>query len=406
MQLTQFQRRLVRDVVRRSTPGTFEELVQQCAGLFPAEIARAVRELDLRTFPRTRLADVDIAAPLRKPDRPKRNLAIPHPLDFDWRFDDESAADLAMRARDATQPGDVVVTCGTPTVYLAFLRQQHSRVVHFHDQNAERHNLPDHTRDGLVKSIDFAIEAPPNLSAAYVVADPPWYPEHNELFLWWSSRVCAVGATVTLALAPLHTRPTIAAEREALWVRARELGFVLRLVERGVLRYETPPFERAALRAAGVPALPDWRVGDLATLEMVRRTNLDRPFLRRQGWLSARLGRTELRFRDEMSEVVDPRLIRIVTNDTLDSVSTRDERRGSVRVWSALNRVYGCLNPSLCHAIAVAVSAGEDPIGASSRHVGRQLSAVELAYVEETIREIENVAAVENGAIALQYLDH
>ena len=93
--------RIVGDVVRRSTPDTFEELVQQCGGLFPAEIARAVRELDLRTFPRTRLADVDIATPVREPDRPIRSLAVPHPLDFDWRFDDKTAVGLALRA--ATQ---------------------------------------------------------------------------------------------------------------------------------------------------------------------------------------------------------------------------------------------------------------------------------------------------------------
>lgn len=398
--------RIVREVVHRSTPDTFEELVRQCAGLFPAEIAHAVRALDLSTFPRTRLTEVDIAPRSQKPDRPKRNLAVPHPLDFDWRFDDETAADLAMRARDATRPGDAVVACGTPTVYLAFLRQRHSRVVYFHDQNAERHNLPDHTGDGCVKSLDFAVDAPPNLGAAYVVADPPWYPEYNELFLWWSSRICMVGATVTLSLAPLHTRPTIKTERDELWARASDLGFVLRSLERGALRYETPPFERSALRAAGVPAIPDWRVGDLATMEMVRRTVADRPSLHRQGWRSARLDRTELRFREVASEVVDPRLIRIVANDTLDSVSTRDERRGSVQVWSALNRVYGCLNPSMCHAIALAVSARKDPIEAASRHVGAQLSPVERAYVGETIRAIENVAAVENRAIARQYLDH
>ena len=154
-----------------------------------------------------------------------------------------------------------MVAYGTPTVYLAFLRQRHGRVVYFHDQNAERHNLPDRTGDGYVKSLDLVVDTPPNLGAAYVVVDPPWYPEYYKLFLWWSSRVSVVGATVALTLAPLHTRPTIGAEREALWARAGELGYVLRSVERGALRYETPPSERAALRAAGVPALPDWRSG-------------------------------------------------------------------------------------------------------------------------------------------------
>ena len=95
-----------------------------------------------------------------------------------------------------------------------------------------------------------------------------------------------------------------------------------------------------------------------------------------------------------------------MTNDALDSVSTRDDRCGSVQVWSALNRVYGCLNPSMCHAIAVAVSVGEDPIEAGSRHVGSRLSSVEIVSVKETIRKIESVVAVENGAIALQYLDY
>ena len=397
--------RIVRDAVRLSYPETFEELVKECDGLFPAEIARAVRDLNLRSFPRSRLTDLSIVTPAQGPDRPKGELAVPHPLDFDWRFDEETAAALVTRARVATHPGDVVVACGTPTVYLAFSKQRHGRVVYLHDQNAERHNLRDSSGGGRVKSLDFAVDAPPNLDAAYAVADPPWYPEYNELFLWWSSTICAVGATVALALAPLHTRPTIEAEREQLWARARELGFDLRSLEKGALRYETPPFERSALLAAGVPVISDWRLGVLAILELVVRTNVDLPVFRRQSWRSARLDQTELRFRDEISDVFDPRLIRVVANDTLDSVSTRDERRGGVQVWSSLNRVYGCLNPLMCHAIAVAVSTEDDPVKAASRQVEAELSSIELVYVGETVRDIKYLAAVENEAITLQYRD-
>ena len=400
------ERQIVSDVVRKSNPDTFEELVKQCEGLFPGDIARAVRVLNLRSFPPTRLTDSSNVTTAKEPDRPEQELAVPHPLDFDWRFDEETASALAMRACNATRPGDIMIACGTPTVYLALSEQRHDRIIYLHDQNAERHNLRDRTGGGIVKSIDFAAATPPNLGAAYVVADPPWYPEYNDLFLWWSSKICAVGATVALALAPPNTRPSIEVERERFWAYAKELGYHLCSLEEGVLRYETPPFERSALSAAGVPAISDWRVADLAILKLVDRTNVELPFFRRQSWLSTRFDQIELRFRDESSDVPDPRLIKVVTNDTLDSVSTRDERRGCVQVWSTLNRVYSCLNPVMCHAIADAVATGKDPIEAASRHFGAELSSIELDYVGETIRDIKDLAAIENSEVSLQYLDH
>ena len=185
-----------------------------------------------------------------------------------------------------------------------------------------------------------------------------------------------------------------------------------RSLERSALRYETPPFERSALRAAGVPVISDWRLGDLAILELVVRTDvdlrscLDLESFCEQNWRSVRFDQTELRFRDTNSVVTDPRLITIVANDTLDSVSTRDERRGGVQIWSTLNRVYGCLNPMMCHAIAVAMSTEEDPFRAATRHIGAELSSIELEYVGKTIRAIKNLASIENSEILLQYLDH
>ena len=95
--------RIVRDVVRQSKPDTFEELVEKCDGLFPTEIARAVQELDLRSFPQAVPIDSGSAKRAKISDRPKRELAVPHPLDFDWRFDE----------RDLFSPGNARPRCNT-----------------------------------------------------------------------------------------------------------------------------------------------------------------------------------------------------------------------------------------------------------------------------------------------------
>ena len=396
---------IVREAIAQGIPASFDQLVARCGGLFPVDIVSALRELMPPGISIPDLVANRDPPPPVQPDRPAKYLAVPHPLDFDWRFDDATAGELFERSCKATDDGDVVVFCGTPTVYVKAVRDTTGRIVHLHDINASTHNLATPLGQPIVQSIDFASATPPLLAARYVIADPPWYPEYNALFLWWSAQITSPGATITLVLAPLNTRPTIKDERAQMWSWAERLGLSVRSIEAEAIRYETPPFERSALAAAGVSANANWRTGDLATLDVAGTPEpLARPILPRSIWIGTRLGRTEVRFRQVASTVPDPRLIRLVAGDTLDSVSTRDPRRAGAMVWTALNRIYACHNPPLAHLLAEAISAGtSDPAAAVVAFLGRTPTTIETSQVRQAFEQLQTLATCENTTIARYY---
>ena len=331
-------------------------------------------------------------------------LAAPHPLDFDWRFDDATAELLCYRARDATATGDTIVALGTPTVYVKAMQTLDDRVVVLHDSNAKAHNLSA-VEDSCVQSIDIGVDSVPRVEAQHIVTDPPWYPDHCALFLWWCSQIMSCDGTVSLALAPLNVRPGIENERNSLWSLAEKLGMSLCSVEEGVLRYCTPLFERRALVAAGIHAIPNWRVGSLATLRVVQASvSTKRPPIVGDQWHRVVVDQTDLRFRRVPATKLDPRLIRIVEGDTLDSVSTRDPRRARAMIWTTLNRVYGCHNPGLAHRLAQSISQGETWSALMDdcieRVTQRTVSRGDVSQMEEALEQLRSLSTCESATIS------
>lgn len=144
------------------------------------------------------------------------------------------------------------------------------------------------------------------------------------------------------------TRPGILGEH----VRHREwcgrLGFELEQVEWGALPYETPLFERNALRAAGILNVPsDWRHGDLWVL---RKTTANRAIwpgnIARTTWSEHRFGQVRLRVNRGVGDQGDGAcLVPLIPGDVLPTVSRRDVRRSAARVWTTGNRIFGCSAP-------------------------------------------------------------
>lgn len=42
----------------------------------------------------------------------------------------------------------------------------------------------------------------PDLGAALVIVDPPWYEEHTRAFLWAACQLCAIGGHLLVSLPP------------------------------------------------------------------------------------------------------------------------------------------------------------------------------------------------------------
>lgn len=278
-------------------------------------------------------------------------LPVPHPLDYDWRFTPESADALLRRAMDAAG-GRRVLLLGAPTVFTRAIRTgigQHFTLV---DSNPTLRGAFQTLGYGdQVVTSDLAVDTIPDLCGAAAVADPPWYPETIKSFLWVGQRMLAPGSAILISLPPEGTRPGIVEEREDLLSWTTRAGLRLVTIERRGTRYLTPPFERNALSAAGVRAPLSWRTGDLASFQVLTASHEPRPPVQtRSGrWEEVVVGHVRIRVltSTETDSSGDARLVHLVPGDVLQSVSSRDPIRDSVRVWTSGNRVYGCEAPHL-----------------------------------------------------------
>ena len=153
------------------------------------------------------------------------SLPPPHPLDFDWRYSPQTIEKLVDRAIAATQPGETVALLGTPSLHVAQLAKEHGRRFVLIDANpltVERVKTLDAHR--TVYKRDLFVDPVPALDAAAVIADPPWYDEYIEAFLWTASEVARADAQVFVSLPAVGTRPGSRAERKAFRSTAERMA--------------------------------------------------------------------------------------------------------------------------------------------------------------------------------------
>lgn len=356
---------------------TFGRLVARLPGVDPSIVAARL-ELDHARDIAARVRWVDVA------DEPEvePRLPIPHPLDFDWRFTHATTAALTdeLSARGAS-----ATLLGAPSLWLSMQGRLPASRLHLLDANpllAGLSDVPEHR----ATIVDLLTDPVPTLAPAdVVVVDPPWYPEVLAAFVWAAVPLVREGGDVWLSAPPLGTRPGVRRERDTLLEQARSYGLTLRSMRPGALRYARPPFERAAMRTAGllhfVPN--DWRQGDLFVFERSGSLAAPRTALRWRRWAERTIAGVRIRV-DEAAPPLseDPGLRSVVEGDVLRSVSRRDPVRASVRVWTSGNRVFGCDAPRRLLDILDAIN-GDRRLAASERSVAEALQAL----VEQERRE-------------------
>jgi hypothetical protein len=325
----------------RAGPLPFADLVRVLPGVDPTFVRSRIEMAadDLRERVLWQIVR-DAAAP----GDPR--LPVPHPLDFDWRFAPSTIGALSdeLGSRDAR-----LTLLGAPSLWLALQDRLPSDRMYLLDANPHLSKTAlalDAVRQVLVLDV-LSSDVPP-LHSDVVLADPPWYPQALAGFLWVGSSLLRANGRLFLSTPPLGTRPGIQREREELLVLAERVGLTVRSTRPAALRYASPPFERAALRAAGLAAfLPtDWRQGDLLVFERTGDVAAPRPVSSERRWTERILDGVRIQIDDGAPATgTDPALVSLIDGDVLPSVSRRDARRGGVRVWTSGNRVFGCAAP-------------------------------------------------------------
>lgn len=386
----------------KARPTSFDDLVCHLPGIYPTEAAASLERLAADgsitpgTFERSVRRRAN-PAPLPQTS----GLPVPHPLDFDWRFTDE-AVDLLLGVLADAGP---LLCIGAPSVLQTIIQRRApaSLLIDANDAVVSSFERSDELR---AVRCTVGIDPLPDIEAASVILDPPWYPEHVRLFLWAAARLSRRHGRLLLSFPAAGTRPGVAAERDDAIAYGERVGLRLSDIKRGSVAYCSPPFEQAALEAAGYANLPlDWRRSDLLVFEAAD-PNPDEPCPRAAAendeWVETPMGGPRLKVRRvsrRMEQTVEPTLRKVVDGDILPSVSRRDTRRELVDVWTASNRVFGCADPVAFAAVAQARAEGIHSPEAVAQATGRPLNAPEIAALADAERQADELLASERESM-------
>jgi hypothetical protein len=329
-------------------------------------------------------------------------LPAPHPLDYDWRFTPSTSDFLYRESARIAAARDALVCLGTPTVFEEALRNGEARRSVLVDANpAVVSHFLQKARWIRACKCDLLTDSVPAIKSSVIVADPPWYLDYMAAFLWASSQICTRGAHLLMSLPPLGTRPGVAKEIDEFLGMVRAMGFDLVHSVEGALKYESPPFERNALRAAGVRLNSyDWRCGDLHVFRFCHATRQLRPgpSRSRRSWDDESLHGMRVRLRNNATtEFADPTLRSLVTGDVLPSVSSRDPLRSSVDVWTGGNRVFRCAGTNTLRQVIRAIARGQNPALRVASSLDRGLSAQERQLICKSAEQVAALAQRERS---------
>src|SRR5207302_809600 len=99
-----------------------------------------------------------------------------------------------------------------------------------------------------------------------------------------------------------------------------------------------------------------------------------RTLQRSAAWDEYRFGSVRIRVRRSMlNGFADPRLVRIVENDVLPTVSRRDGRRDRATIWTSGNRIFETRGLSTLHEILQALQGESDPFATHEEPEERSL---------------------------------
>lgn len=384
----------------------FRDILANLPGVYPAVAYASLERLaENGKFPTQSLAKVkeelsgEIDIHLSNTHR--IHLPVPHPLDYDWRFSPTAISLLLNKCINLTKPGDVVALLGAPTVFQAAIETSFPRKVILLDNNPTVvTSFSGAAPKESILRCDILRDELPNLEAAVVVADPPWYPLPLKGFLWAASNACVQGGHILLSLPPCGTRPGVDQELSEFLGWAQELGVNLLQLLPGELPYISPPFEINALRSQGITSFPiDWRRGDLAVFSRgpnIATYHLDE-HQPEEIWDELMIHGVRLKIRhQEAPTFLNPELQSIVPGDILPSVSRRDERRQLVDVWTSGNRVYSCQGRHVFRHILHALTNNRPPGAEVSESLRRNLDEHEHSLIVRASAQAQRLVDLES----------
>jgi hypothetical protein len=380
---------LVEQSLRRALDGPTHGLgavLGQLSGADPVVTARLLQAIadenpPLATRARELLDEARTPRPVVPTEPP-----VPHPLDYAWMFTPETAWALLERIAAASTPGELVLHLGTPALHALACEELPDRRHLLVDRDPRQAQAANRRRQGSAVVRDLLVDGLGVGGAAVAVADPPWYPLHAAAFVGAAAEGLRKGGVLLVAMPSPLTRPGIARERQELIDVSVQAGLSLTDEQAGVLRYVAPPFEQAAMSAAGIPGLPEhWRRADLWTLSAVQPRRFLQPADTAAHWSRIEVEMVPLRVWEDAPPLGSELLGSLVEGDVLASVSARVPERKTAALWTSRNRVFCSSDPPRLAALARRLEGGLSPDPADAETAYRLLDLIAVERAEHLL---------------------
>ena len=349
---------------------TLDELLIHGGGAFPTDVLLCLKGMgnsNLVLFDGFRYRRIEaIAGEERAKDEPRISAAsLPeaHPLDFDWRFTAEGRENVISQICKHTTPDAKLALLGTPTLFqeLAKLRPR----TYLFDRNPTLGAVfsSSHMRKSIVIC---DLRNPLKVDSSdfdFVLADPPWYPDYYKAFIDRAKELLRLDGILFVSVLPWLTRPGASVDRALLVQHGFDRGFDIIAAVPGILHYESPRFEKAALETAGIE-VSDWRRGDLFVFRNVgeltpepRKSDVDD-----SSWHRFILDKVQVLVIEgtgtgafEFSPVAPD-------GPVLPSVSRRSSLRRVIHIWTSGNLAYSTTRPEVVRHSLERLQAGQTVI--------------------------------------------
>lgn len=350
--------------LRNDRPG-FTDLLTSLPGVYPVVLLETLRRLSFAGMvDPASLAQYEVeAATCAGPSLTTCLLPLPHPLDFEWRFSNETSRALLEQAHELMGPNGECVLFGTPGVALASLDVDRGGVSFIGENNTVTRRLM-RLREATQHTLDirYCTSGIANECADVIVLDPPWYLDFVRPMLSAAAAQCREGGFLLASLPPEGARSDGAGERARTLRFAERVGLRLETTYPLALTYSTPFFEANALAVQGVRVPHDWRRGDLVVLRKIGTTqrSFSMESVRRERWIDVEIDRMRLFVRrDGPCAAGEAELRSLIDGDVLDAVSRRDPIRKRATVWTSGNRVFATDNADAVIDAALSLAGAE-----------------------------------------------
>lgn len=382
----------------------FADLVELLPGVYPTTVLEALLEQPSGAAPGHHAQE--IGRVIESARRPLLHDGLaglepffpPHPLDFEWRFSRATIDWLLSETLRLTPKAGEIGLLATPSVATHPLPHSSTPTFWYYGRDADtiRSHPTSRQLAGLTQ-VDLAKLCLMPESVDTVLVDPPWYDEYMRRFIWHCAKLCRLNGHALLAFPGAGTRVGMQQEFDSYRQWWEDSGFVEVAQIPGAVAYESPLFERNALKAAGVPGVRnDWRRASLLILRKARRVNVPWPGdLVESGWQEVAFGSVRVRVDTSRPRLSDSTTMRsIVPGDVLGSVSRRHAAREHARIWTSGNRIFACDDAQGFLHIARRMQSVRDPANVATE-LGRERSSIALS-----MDQLSELVALEQRELA------